>query len=63
MLFPLLLPAQLRSERKRERQKKEDTEFERAMKYACQIMQKRICSTTAKETAIVEEKVALPRAV
>ena len=31
-------PAQLRSERKRERQKKEDTEFERAMKYACQIM-------------------------
>ena len=33
-------------------------QFERAMQYACQMMQKRIYSTTVKETAIVEEEVA-----
>jgi hypothetical protein len=40
---------------------KEDMQFELTMKYACQMMQMRN-STTAKP-AIVEEKVALPRAV
>ena len=54
--------AQINRERERllrEQAEKENEEmrFERAMKYACQMMQKRI-STTAKETAIVEEKVA-----
>ena len=40
-----------------EQAENEDMQFERAMKYACQMMQRRI-STTAKENATVEEKVA-----
>jgi len=45
--------AQIRSERERllrEQAEKEDMQFERAMTYACQMMQKRLYSTTAKET-------------
>ena len=52
--------AHIRRERERllrEQAEKEDMQFERAMTYACQMMQRRI-STTAKENAIVEEKVA-----
>jgi len=52
-------PAQISRERERllrEQAEKEDSEFMRAMEYACQMMQKRN-STTAKP-AIVEEKVA-----
>ena len=41
----------------REQAEKEDMQFERAMTYACQMMQRRF-STTAKENAIVEVKVA-----
>ena len=54
--------AHIRSERERllreqAENENEDMQFERAMEYACQMMQRRI-STTAKENAIVEEKVA-----
>jgi hypothetical protein len=52
---------QIRSGRERflrEQTDKEDTEFESAMTYACQMMQKRIYSTMVKETTIVEEEVA-----
>ena len=52
--------AHIRSERERllrEQAEKEDMQFEHAMTYACQMMQRRI-STTAKENAIVEGKVA-----
>ena len=52
--------AHIRSERERllrEQAEMEDMQFEHAMTYACQMMQRRI-STTAKENAIVEEKVA-----
>ncbi len=52
--------ASIRSERERllrEWAEKEDMQFESAMTYACQMMQRRIM-TTAKENTIVEEKVA-----
>ena len=53
-------PAEIRSKRDRllrEQAEKEDAEFVLAMEYACQMKQTSIYSTTAKEPAIVEEKV------